>query len=59
LPDTPPPVPANTGPVAVAPVYTPADAQKIALTANAVGLTGGEFQKFGANVLMYFYSVSH
>ena len=59
FPDDPPAVPANTGPVAVAPVYSPADAQKVALTADAVGMTGGEFQKFGALILMYFYTITH
>ena len=59
LPENPLAIPPNTGPVAVAPVYSPADAQKVASTANAVGLTGGEFQKFGANVLMYYYSITH
>ena len=59
FPADPLPVPPNAGPIVVSPVYSAADAQKVALTADAVGLTGGEFQKFGASLLMYYYSVSH
>jgi hypothetical protein len=51
-------VPANTGPVTVTAVYSPAEAQVIASTAAMVGLTPEQFQRFSVNIAFYIYSVN-
>ncbi len=50
--------PANTGPVAVTPVYPAADAQRLASSADQVGLTGDQFQRLGTSLVIYLYAIS-
>jgi hypothetical protein len=56
-PDTPYTPPANTGSVTINVTYTVAEAQAIAATAAAVGLTPEQFQRFSVNIALYVYAV--
>lgn len=52
-----PPPPANNGPVAVVTQYSPADAQLVTATAAIFGMTGDQFHRYCASILLYIYLV--
>jgi hypothetical protein len=50
--------PANTGPVAVTPVYPVDQAQRLTSDASQVGLTGEQFERLGTSFALYLYAIS-
>ena len=54
-----PAAPANNGSIAVVTTYSAAEAQQVVETAALYGLTGDQFHRFGAGLLLYIYSLQH